>query len=183
MCYWAVLPLLEGHGSGVLTTSCVPQCGASLGPGAGCTEPKVTRSAGTQTALMDRTQSLSGGVGVWIAHMTWHGTMPTILACIHNVSCLISIQKIWSTTVCDVKAPHLLGEALDPAWCWPCWSSQVALYHAPQEQNIVQNSQILSVRRVPVLWAFIQHLSGHAYILCWFTNWFRRPGHLFSFFL
>lgn len=183
VCSWAVFPLLEGPGSAVLMASWAPQCRASLSLGIGCTEPKLTRSAGTQTALTDRIRSLSGGVGVWITHMTWHGTMPKILACIHVVCQLISLPKIWSATRCDVNTQHLLGEALDPAWRWPCWSSQAALCHAPQDQNIVQKSKILSVRRVPVLWVLTQHLNGHTYILCKFTNWFRRPRHLFSLFL
>lgn len=106
------------------------------------------------------------GVGVWIAHMTWHGAMPKILAYIHVVCQLICLPKTWSITGCDVNTQHLLGEVLDLAWCWPCWSSQVALYHAPQEQHIVQKSKILSVRRVPVLSVLTQHLSGYAYILC-----------------
>lgn len=64
---------------------------------------------------MDRIQPLSGGVGVWIAQMTWHGAMPKILAHIHVVSQLINLPKIWNTTGCDVNTQHLLGEALDPA--------------------------------------------------------------------
>lgn len=156
--------LLEGLSSahGQLGTPVQSQPGA----GGCCAEPKPTRSAGTQTALTDRIQSLRGGVGVCIAHMAWHGTMPKILACIHVVCQLISLPKVWSTAGCDAKTQHLLGEALDPAWCWLCWSSRVALYHAPQEQNVVQKSKILSVRGVPVLWVLTQHLSGHAYILC-----------------
>lgn len=139
-----MLPLLEGLSSGTLTASWVPLRRASLGPGAGCTEPKLTRSAGTQTALMDRIQSLSGGVGVWIAHMTWHGAMTKILACIHVVSQLISLPKIWSTTGCDVNTWHLLGESQDPAWCWPCWSQSSCSVlcssraeYCPEEQNII----------------------------------------------
>jgi len=53
----------------------------------------------------------------------------------------MNFPNIWSTAGCNAKAWHLLGESLDPACAAPAGASQLALYHAPQEQNITQKSK------------------------------------------